>query len=60
MKNVFEFQINVRFRDIDGMGHVNNAVFFTYFAEARLAFFQKISDSTDFFCFSIYIGSHKL
>jgi acyl-CoA thioester hydrolase len=56
MKNVFKFQIHVRFRDIDGMGHVNNAVFFTYFAEARLAFFQKISNSTDFSTFSFILA----
>ena len=56
MKNVFEFQINVRFRDIDGMGHVNNAVFFTYFAEARLAFFQKISNITDFSAFPFILA----
>lgn len=56
MKKIFEFQINVRFRDIDGMGHVNNAVFFTYFAEARLAFFQKISNSTDFSAFPFILA----
>ena len=33
MKNVFKIPINVRFRDIDGMGHVNNAVFFTYLGD---------------------------
>ena len=27
----------VRFRDLDGMGHVNNAVFSTYLEQARLA-----------------------
>ncbi|MBI5593127.1 MAG: acyl-CoA thioesterase [Deltaproteobacteria bacterium] len=56
MKNVFRFPIHVRFRDIDGMGHVNNSVFFTYFAEARLAFFQKISNSTDFSTFSFILA----
>jgi len=29
----------VRFRDLDGMGHVNNAVFLTYLEQARLAWF---------------------
>jgi acyl-CoA thioester hydrolase len=43
MGNVFKIEINVRFRDIDGMGHVNNAVYFTYFEEGRKAFFQSIS-----------------
>ena len=56
MKNIFKFPIQVRFRDIDGMGHVNNSVFFTYFAEGRLAFFQKISNSTDFSTFSFILA----
>jgi acyl-CoA thioester hydrolase len=29
----------VRFRDLDGMAHVNNAVFLTYLEQARLAWF---------------------
>jgi acyl-CoA thioester hydrolase len=37
----FEFvhRETVRFRDLDGMGHVNNAVFSTYLEQARLAWF---------------------
>jgi acyl-CoA thioester hydrolase len=31
----------VRFRDLDGMGHVNNAVFSTYLEQARLAWFSQ-------------------
>lgn len=34
--------IPVRFRDIDSMGHVNNAVFFTYFEEGRKAFIHEL------------------
>ena len=36
----FEFvhRETVRFRDVDSMGHVNNAVFLTYLEEARIAF----------------------
>jgi acyl-CoA thioester hydrolase len=33
---------SVRFRDLDGMGHVNNAVFMTYMETARLAYFQSL------------------
>jgi acyl-CoA thioester hydrolase len=32
----------VRFRDIDSMGHVNNAVYFTYFEEGRKAFVREV------------------
>jgi acyl-CoA thioester hydrolase len=28
----------VRFRDVDALGHVNNAVFLTYLEEARIAY----------------------
>ena len=33
--------IEVRFRDIDAMGHVNNAVYFSYFEQARMKFFAE-------------------
>jgi acyl-CoA thioester hydrolase len=34
----FVHRETVRFRDVDSMGHVNNAVFLTYLEEARIAF----------------------
>lgn len=34
----------VRFRDLDAMGHVNNAVFSTYIEEARLAWLAGEDD----------------
>ena len=35
MTSAFIHRIEVRFRDCDAMGHVNNAVYFTYFEQAR-------------------------
>ena len=32
----------VRFRDLDPMGHVNNAVFLTYIESARVAFLRSL------------------
>lgn len=32
----------VRFRDIDAMGHVNNAVYATYVEQARTAYFRDV------------------
>jgi acyl-CoA thioester hydrolase len=32
----------VRFRDLDAMGHVNNAVFLTYIESARVAYLQDL------------------
>jgi acyl-CoA thioester hydrolase len=37
---MFEHRERVRFRDLDPMGHVNNAVFLTYIESARVAFLQ--------------------
>ncbi|MEW6671582.1 MAG: thioesterase family protein [Thermodesulfobacteriota bacterium] len=37
----FSTNIDVRFRDMDALGHVNHAVFFTYFEEGRKIFFQN-------------------
>ena len=34
-KPIIEIPIEVRFKDLDAMGHVNNAVYFTYFEEGR-------------------------
>lgn len=34
--------ITIRFRDIDAMGHVNNALFLTYFEEGRKAFLREV------------------
>jgi acyl-CoA thioester hydrolase len=32
----------IRFSDIDAMGHVNNAVYFSYFEQARISFFRQL------------------
>lgn len=36
--------IEIRFRDLDPLHHVNNAVFNTYFEEARIRFIQEIPE----------------
>lgn len=43
----FNVAVQVRFRDLDAMNHVNNAVYMTYFEIARLAFWAEISDDHD-------------
>lgn len=40
--SVYTTEITVRFRDIDAMGHVNNAVYGTYVEQARTAYFRDI------------------
>jgi acyl-CoA thioester hydrolase len=39
---VFTAQVLVRWGDMDAMGHVNNSRFFTYFEQARIAWFQAL------------------
>ena len=39
--------ILVRFADIDAMGHVNNAIYLTYFEEGRKAFLREVFNITD-------------
>ena len=34
--------IHIRYSDIDSMGHVNNAVYLSYFEEARISFFKSL------------------
>ena len=48
---IFSTDIDVRFRDLDAMGHVNNAVYFTYFEEGRKNFSHavfRLSDPKEF------------
>jgi acyl-CoA thioester hydrolase len=35
--------MQVRFSDVDGMGHVNNAVYFTYIEAARTEYLYKLT-----------------
>jgi acyl-CoA thioester hydrolase len=34
-------RLSVRFRDCDAIGHVNHAVYFTYFEQCRLTFWRE-------------------
>ncbi|WP_225896678.1 acyl-CoA thioesterase [Haloterrigena alkaliphila] len=40
--DAYDVEIDVRLRDVDFMGHVNNAVYATYLEEAREAYFQDV------------------
>lgn len=41
-------EIPVRFRDTDGMGHVNNAVYLTYLEMAREQYWREVFGLTDY------------
>ena len=40
----YETDVTVRFRDIDAMGHVNNAVYATYIEQARIEYIEDVVD----------------
>ncbi len=40
----YEISLEVAFRDIDAMGHVNNAVFFAYFEMVRIKYLGEIME----------------
>ena len=42
----YEHDVEVRFRDCDAFGHVNNAVYLTYLEEARFGFWKRLSGAT--------------
>lgn len=35
-------ELPIRFRDLDPLNHVNNAIFSTYYEEARVSFIQQV------------------
>ncbi len=39
----FVFPVEVRFRDLDALGHVNNAVYLTYLESARIAWWLHLT-----------------
>jgi acyl-CoA thioester hydrolase len=42
MPHVFQHPIEVRFRDCDPLGHVNNAAYLTYLEQARLFYWRSL------------------
>ncbi|WP_418286635.1 acyl-CoA thioesterase [Halorubrum sp. DTA46] len=43
--STYTTEIDVRFRDIDAMGHVNNAVYATYVEQARSEYYRDVLDA---------------
>jgi acyl-CoA thioester hydrolase len=38
----YKTPVTIRFSDIDAVGHVNNAIYLTYFEEARLNYWREV------------------
>lgn len=41
------YPVQIRFRDLDPLAHVNNTVYFTYFEEARSYYFDQLAPLLD-------------
>ncbi len=52
--------VEVRFRDIDMFGHVNNAAYFTYIESARVAYYTALTGLTDPREFGMTLASAKM
>ena len=53
--------LEIRYRDIDSMGHVNNAVYLSYFEQARMAFFNElIQEKWDWETHGILVARHEV
>lgn len=55
-KRRFHVEIPVRFRDLDPMGHVNNAVYFTYMEVARTAYWQELHHDYSYDVLDFVVG----
>ena len=44
-KLLLETPIELRWRDLDALNHVNNASFLTFFEEARLRWFARLAEA---------------
>ena len=42
MRVIYRHRLEVRFRDCDPMGHVNNAVYLTYLEQARFSHWREV------------------
>lgn len=42
----YSVPVDVRFNDVDGLGHVNNAIYLTFLEHARMKFFTEEAGST--------------
>ncbi len=50
---MISFKLEVRYRDLDTLGHVNNAVYLTYFEQARVRMLMDYYSSVDNYDFVV-------
>lgn len=61
MPKTSTYPIQIRFRDLDSYGHVNNAVYLTYLEEGRILFFKdRVGDRWDWDRHGILLVKHEI
>ncbi len=62
MRSGFRFllPVEVRFRDLDALAHVNNAVFLTYMESARIAYWMKVTGRADLRALDIILARTEI
>lgn len=56
---MLETRIRVRFGECDGLGHVNNAVYFTYMEEARTEMFRWFNPELDLRAWNLIVAGAR-
>lgn len=56
---MFERALTVRFGECDGLGHVNNGMYFTYFEDARIDIFRLFNPSLELSKWNLIVASAK-
>ncbi len=56
-----KYKQEIRFRDIDSMGHVNNAVYLSYFEQARMSWFREaVGQKWNWIDHGILVARHEI
>jgi acyl-CoA thioester hydrolase len=59
--HITPYSPEIRFSDIDAMGHVNNAIYLTYFEQSRIHFFrQLIGGQWDWKQFGVLVARNEI
>lgn len=56
---MYQLEVAVRFNDCDALGHVNNAVYFTYFEECRKELFRVFNPELDTHNWNLIVASTR-
>lgn len=57
----FFIPFHIRFRDLDAIGHVNNAVYHTFVEDARIDYFKEVLGTTnDWHSFGVLIARSEI